>query len=182
MITQLSVTQDELVNLLKQKSRQAFEMLYNCYYAALYGSICRVVKDTAAAEDLLQDTFMKIWIKIALYDPAKGSLYTWMLNIANNTCIDFLRSKYQTQKIKNAGDEYNECEEVLSLCDSSWYLVKNELQFFTRKIEAKYSKIIEMTYFMGYTQEEAAIILGIPVGTVKTRSLAGIKKLRKLYF
>ena len=89
----LKYTEEELLNLLKNKDGNAFSYLYDNYSAALYGVILRILKqDEGAAEDILQDAFMKIWSKMAMYDASKGTLFTWMLNIARNSAIDALRT------------------------------------------------------------------------------------------
>jgi len=181
MTAQLSVTPSELVILLQQKNKAAFSLLYDCYTDAVFGAICRLVKEIPVAEDLLQDTFVKIWRKIDLYDAGRGTLFTWMINIATNTCIDYLRSKQHTQTMRTAKDEYADCEQVSSSFDPNWNIIQAELFHFTQKLEIKYSKIIELVFFLGYTHEEAAQIMAMPVGTVKTRSRAGLKQLRNLY-
>ena len=75
----MKYSEEELVNLLKGKDANAFSYLYDNYSAALYGVILRILKqDEGAAEDILQDAFIKIWSKMALFDSTKGSLFTWM--------------------------------------------------------------------------------------------------------
>src|SRR5476649_2115117 len=85
--------EEELVLLLKQQSREAFNYLYKQYSAVLYGVVNKVVYDEQTAQDVLQDVFVKIWTNIDQYDAKKGRIYTWMINIARNAAIDKLRSK-----------------------------------------------------------------------------------------
>ncbi len=89
MTTQIS--EEELVRSLKQNSQKAFEYLYDNYSGSLMGVITKIIKDTEKSEDILQDAFLKIWRKIGDYDPSKGRLFTWMVNIARNTAIDQFR-------------------------------------------------------------------------------------------
>ena len=86
-------TEDELVLLLKNKEQHAFNYLYDNYSPALYGIIYKMVENKELAEDILQDTFIKIWNNFSNYDSIKGRLFTWMLNITRNLTIDSLRSK-----------------------------------------------------------------------------------------
>lgn len=156
-------------------------MLYDNYAGALYGVICRIVNNNPAAEDLLQDAFVKIWKNIDSYSAAKGTLFTWMINITRNICIDHLRSKRHRQDMKIAGNNYDSTETVSVALDTNMDATVMDLQKFTQKLEAKHRQVIEMVYFKGYTHEEVAQILNIPVGTVKTRSRTGLKLLRELY-
>jgi len=97
----LAIAPDRLVTMLQTKSREAFSLLYDSYNEALFGIICRMVDNRAAAEELLQDSFVKIWKNIHLYDAGKGTLFTWMLNIARNAAIDKLRSRSYQDSLKN---------------------------------------------------------------------------------
>ena len=182
MPERLSIGPEQLVNLLQSKSREAFSVLYDSYAEALYGTICRMVANKAAAEDLLQDVFIKIWKKIDSYDSTRGTLFTWMINITRNICIDYLRSKQYKQQLKVVQNvaEYTDVNTSSSL-EPNYNIVNTELHKVTRKLEVKHRQVIEMVYFRGYTHEEVAQILNIPVGTVKTRSRAGLKQLRNLY-
>src|SRR5206468_3616525 len=89
----VTYSEEELVLLLQQQSRQAFNYLYRQYSAVLYGVIYKVITDEQTSQDVLQDVFIKIWNNISQYNAQKGRLYTWMLNIARNAAIDKLRSK-----------------------------------------------------------------------------------------
>jgi len=82
----------ELVALLKSNNKSAFEYLYDHYAPPLYGIVCRIVKDETKAQDVLQDSFIKIWKNIGHYQPEKETLFTWILNAARNTAIDRLRT------------------------------------------------------------------------------------------
>ena len=106
MATQTTYTETELISLLLQQSREGFNYLYKQYSAVLYGVIRRVVYDETTAQDVLQEAFVKIYNNIAKYNPEKGRLYTWMLNVARNTAIDKLRSKGEVMKSKiQTGDD-----------------------------------------------------------------------------
>lgn len=166
----------ELLELIRQRSAKGFELLYDRYSDALYSIINRIVANAATAEDLLQDTFVKIWKNINSYDEVKGSFYTWMLNIARFTSIDHLRTKqYRNQLITGP-------EEVLEYEPNANKSIPNMehlgLRASVHKMELKYRQVIDIIYFYGYTYEETAEILDIPVGTVKTRARKAIQLLR----
>lgn len=88
------------VALLKSKKKEGMEQLYDRYSESLFGIIYSVVRDLKIAEDILQDTFVKIWQNIDSYDSSKGRLFTWMLNVARNGAIDYTRSKQHKNSFK----------------------------------------------------------------------------------
>src|SRR4051812_8907071 len=89
----ITISEDELVSGLKSRNKSSLDYLYDHYSSALYGVISRVLRNEDVAEEVLQDAFLRIWDRIENYDPAKGRLFTWMLNIARNLAIDKTRSK-----------------------------------------------------------------------------------------
>ena len=167
-----------IVDLIKHREREAFNLLYKQYAPVILGMSLRLVKNASAAEDLVQETFVKVWKNIGQYDQQKASFSTWLLNIARYTTIDYLRSKQNKQLQKNQQVENSE------------YLIKDHsvsvnediigIKGLVSKLERKYQDVIDLIYFGGYTQEEAAEILDIPLGTVKTRTRFAIQTLRSL--
>lgn len=155
--------QDQLIIRLKQQDRAAIGDLYDAYNGALYGVVLRIVQSPELAQQVLQDTFVKAWRNGANYDAAKGRLFTWLLNIARNTAIDATRTAHyqhsrKTDNLDNlvhqpGGNTLN--TDVLGVRE-----VVNTL-------DEKYKSLIDLVYFQGYTQEEAAEETGIPLGTVK---------------
>ena len=94
-------SEEELIVLLKEKNEAGFHHLYDHYSGALYGVILRIVQSKEYTEEIIQDVFVKIWNSIHQYDAAKGRFYTWMINIARNTAIDYLKSKGFQNELKN---------------------------------------------------------------------------------
>ena len=93
MSTEIVYTEIELTTLLKQRDQSAFSYLYDHYSAALLSVIGGIIVETEQSNDVLQEVFVKIWKQIESYDSSKGRLFTWMLNVARNASIDFIRSK-----------------------------------------------------------------------------------------
>jgi len=173
-------TESELVALLKNKDQQAYNYLYGNYAGALYGIIVKVIgNNEEAAKDLLQEVFVKIWRNIDSYDASKGRLYTWMLNIARNSAIDVLRSaKYNNdKKISDIDNNVHMDSSALSTSIKTDHL---GLKKIVDGLKDEYKQIINLAYFKGYTQEEVAKELNIPVGTVKTRSRNALLQLKNL--
>lgn len=172
------INEAELIALLKQKKKTAFEYLYDHYSAALYGIIIRVVQDEKVAEEVLQDAFVKIWNKIEHYDQNKGRLFTWMLNISRNMAIDKLRSREikKAQKTDDIADNVYHIEhDHLVHLEVDGIGVKELLV----KLREEERLVVELIYFKGYTQVEVAEKEGIPLGTVKTRLRMALINLRK---
>jgi RNA polymerase sigma-70 factor, ECF subfamily len=170
------ITTKDLVELLRQKNREGFNELYEGYSATLYGIICKIVKDTTIAEDILQDSFVKVWKNIDNYSAEKGSFFTWLLNITRYTAIDYLRSKQHKQQIKNQTTTDNEY--IQETVYTATNIDNNNLKVLVAKLEPKYREVIDLIYFWGYTQDEVSKILQIPLGTVKTRARMGLQLLR----
>jgi RNA polymerase sigma-70 factor, ECF subfamily len=162
-------------------SEDAFADLYNNYAAALFGICMKLVRCKATAEDILQEVFVKIWKHSNMYDALKGTLFTWMLNIARNTCIDYLRSKQYRQRmqVSENGLEYTGVD--IAAGHIFYKEESRDMQRFTQKLEPKYKEVIDLVYIYGYTQEEVSQMLNLPLGTVKTRCRMAIQQLRSMY-
>lgn len=175
---EIHYTEDELIALLKIKDKQAFSYLYDHYSASLNGVIFRMTGNKELSEDILQETFVKIWNRFESYDPSKGRLFTWLINIARNLTIDTLRSKgfKDQQKIssdENAVSNIKDEKPVQSQFDTIG--LRRQLE----QLNPDYKRIIDMAYFDGFTQDEISKKTGIPLGTVKTRMRSAILELRK---
>ncbi len=172
-------TDYELVLALKAKDRNAFGYLYDHYCKALFGVIDRIVQSQEIANDVLQESFVKIWKNIDSYSNEKGSIYTWMLNVCRNMAIDAIRSKnYKNESQNQSIDDYvntiNKTEQVQTKVDHIG------LKEVIAKLKPEYKVLIDKIYFEGYTHEETSEELNIPLGTVKTRIRAAIKQLREI--
>jgi RNA polymerase sigma factor (sigma-70 family) len=170
--------EEELVSLLKQQNEHAFSYLYDNYSAALFNIILQIVPDREIGSDVLQEVFINIWRKINTYDPAKGRLFTWMLNIARNASIDKIRSR-----------AYQDSQKNLSLQDdihtNALKVVKPHMEDFglrklVNRLKDEQKILVELSYFQGFTHEEIAKSLNIPLGTVKTRIRSALSQLRTL--
>ena len=173
-------SEQELVLSLKQKDENAFSYLYDNYSDALNGVIYAMVGDATLSEDILQEAFLKIWKNIDAYDDTKGKLYTWMRRLTHNLTLDNLKSnqhKYQSKVVK---DEMA----VVNIQVSNSVVNHLDVLDFKKKLDTldpKQRQIIDMSYYQGYTQEEIAAELNMPVGSVKTKIRSAIIELRKIF-
>ena len=175
---QPTYTEDTLILGLKSHDNNAYEYLYKNYKDALYSVILQFITDAEIANDILQDIFVAVWKNIEKYDTQKGRLFTWLHTLTRNTTINTLRSKgYKSQQKNDTLDNH-----VYSI-DSSNSSEQNINQIGLRKqvhlLRIDYKNVLELSYFSGYTQEEIAKELDIPIGTVKTRLRNALIELRK---
>lgn len=172
-------TEEELIARLRSKDAAAFGYLYDNYSAAIYGVIYRHFEDQEQSEDILQETFVKIWKNIDSYDASKGRLYTWMLNIARNLAIDHKRSRSFKSGEKNQSLDVS-VNAVNSSGSAAFNTDRIGLKEMVAKLKPESQTIIELLYFKGYTQDEVSKELNMPLGTVKTRTRSALIELRKL--
>ena len=170
----------ELVQQLKSGDENTFAYLYDSYSPMLFGIITRIVSDQEDAANLLQDCFIKIWRNIERYDPEKGRIATWFINIARNTAIDFTRTKYFSQKSKNQNIDSFVSSEA-ALVSSALPVETMGLRHLVTKLTPVCREVIEWMYFDGYTQQEIADNFGIPLGTVKSRARLALRELRTYF-
>ncbi len=180
MSRRIKISEEDLIQLLLAREAKGIEILYDNYSAALYGVIHRIIQNDEIAEDVLQETFLKIWNNFGQYDSVKGRLFSWMINIARNGAIDKIRSKDFSSQQKNQDIE----KTVFSGSDVLNTVYNPDtigLRQMVQKLDQEYRQIIELLFFGGYSQSAAADKLNIPLGTVKTRSRAALQKLRTYF-
>lgn len=170
-------SEQELVASLQQRNESAFSYLYDNYSGALYGIVNSIVTDKEIANDVLQNVFINIWRKIESYDPAKGRLFTWMLNIARNAAIDEVRSKgfKDSQKNQSLSENVDTGGPVTGPAVDDVGLRKVLM-----RLKGELRVLIDLSYFQGFTHEEISKALNIPLGTVKTRIRSALIQLRTM--
>jgi RNA polymerase sigma-70 factor (ECF subfamily) len=147
------------------------------YSRSLFAVISNLIRENEEAEDVLQETFVKIWKNIDSYNESKGRFYTWILNIARNAAIDKLRSKGFNNSKKNLSSD--NFVHLLDDSNRSTNIIDTiGIRDFVKKLKPKCIQIIELLFFKGYTQQEASDELEIPLGTVKTQNRNCINDLR----
>ncbi|QNK61288.1 RNA polymerase sigma factor [Pedobacter sp. PAMC26386] len=167
----------EIVRALKKQSESSFNRLYLNYASMLLGVILKFVPSRENAEDILQETFIKIWKSIDQYDAEKGRLFTWMACLARNTAKDYLKGKNFAKSIKN-----DDIDSVYAKVNDFHYFRYNTDTIGVRDLVTLLSEsqkqILDLVYFQGYTQLEASDELHIPLGTVKSKIRLAVKELR----
>ncbi|MDB4767389.1 sigma-70 family RNA polymerase sigma factor [Flavobacteriaceae bacterium] len=165
-----------IVGLLKAKDEKALSLLYDNYSEVLYGVCFQILKDTSAAEDALQESFIKIWKNSHTYDQKKAKLFTWILRITRNTAIDLYRKTNKTKPL-----EVQIGISTVNIKDQGFESDHLDIQNHMDRLAQKNKAVLEAIFFFGMTQREVADYLGIPLGTVKSRLRIGLKELGNVY-
>ena len=170
----------ETVRRLRSGDSSVMGEIYDSYGATLYAIVLKIVRSEILAEDLLQETFVRVWTQRERYDSSKGTFFTWMLNIARNLSIDTIRSSTYKMNLDNRTvDDIVGVEEP----ESADGIVPEtmDLRDLVRTLAPEQQQIIDLMYFKGYTQSEIAEEYGIPLGTVKSRVRLAMQNLRAYF-
>jgi RNA polymerase sigma-70 factor, ECF subfamily len=169
----------ELVTRLQRRDPQALAELYDRYGRLVYSLILRVVHDAGIAEDLVQETFLRVWNRVQGFDAERGAIAPWLLAVARNRAIDYLRSAGGRERNALEFEEtghpslYVDMEQDLLISDNA-RVVKAAIE----KLSPQQRQVIELAYFEGLSQTEMAERMNQPLGTVKTWVRAALKNLR----
>lgn len=172
-----ALLEKHIIELLQERNEKAISLLYENYSDTLYGVAFKVVKDDALAQDVLQESFVKIWKKSETYDPTKAKLFTWLFRITRNTAIDKLRSGKSKQEKEIQMDVSDVYKVGIDGVNPDFIDMRENLL----KIDYKYQIVLEALFFEGMTQQEASEELDIPLGTIKSRLKIGLREMRKIY-
>jgi len=174
----------ELLRQIGQGDRRSFETLYERFSGVLFSIAYRVLNNQEAAEDVLQDVFIQIWEKAALYDRTRGKPMTWAITLTRNKAIDRLRSAQRRSRLQD--ELQHESETVDQFDDKSSFdavssaetgeMVRAAIQ----KLSKDQREAIGLAFFSSLTQTEISERLGEPLGTVKARIRRGMMKLKEL--
>lgn len=173
----LPATDAALIQKITERDEAALASLYDRYAGMLSSVLNRILRDTQAAEEILQDIFYQLWCNASRFDPARGSLPGWLLVIARNRAISRLRRHNPA-----AGEEIVENTIVLPYDLESSASQKQLLERVKSAMESlpkEQRAAIEFAYFAGMTHSEIAEQTGDPLGTVKTRLRTALETLKR---
>jgi RNA polymerase sigma-70 factor (ECF subfamily) len=162
----------------------ALSALYDRYSGMLYAMLLRILKDTGAAEEVLQDLFLQLWRGAARFDASRGSLGGWLLVIGRNRALSRLRGKQRREFVPDDIEGFS-LEAVPSTEDleneAARMQLMNRLREALSALPAEQREAVELAYFEGMTQTEIAARTGSPLGTVKSRVRAAMQSLKQLF-
>ena len=157
--------------------REAFEALYCRHADAAYGIAWRVLRDADLAQDVVQEAFLGFWTSRERFDPARGSVRTWLLTIVHRRSVDAVRRSVSRPAVPLDLEDFQSTAEdaqdaVLRRSEA------DRVRHAMAELPPEQRRALLLVYWYGHTQSEIAAITGVPIGTVKSRIFAGFKRLR----
>jgi RNA polymerase sigma-70 factor, ECF subfamily len=166
-----------MVTALKAGDQSAVAQLYDRYSSVVYAVALRVLGDTGAAEDVLQEVFLQLWRNPAAFDAARGTLGSWLAVIARNRAIDFLRKRKPETDLEDVIVSVS--PDLAREADRS--RAAEKIRGVIGAMPPPQRNALEMAYFEGLSHSEIAGKTGEPLGTIKTRIRTGLMTLRKAF-
>jgi RNA polymerase sigma factor (sigma-70 family) len=171
----------ELVELVAQKDAGALEALYERYGRAAYSLARRILTEETLAQDVVQEVFLSLWRDARRFDAGRGTVATYLLSMTHHRAVDVVRREENLRRWRTS-------DEGLELEADPKVRVEDEVLTSERRAEVRAAlgelpaaqrEALLLAYFGGYTQREVAALVGVPLGTVKTRMAAGMRKMKE---
>lgn len=172
----------DIMRRINARDQQALSELYQAYSGAVYGMALRVVGDNTLAEEVTQDTFLKVWNQAYRWEPERGKVISWMLTITRYTAIDRLRREKRLSPWVSIGleDVLNSMGQAGYMDDADWQdgrLIRSMIQ----SLPPENREALELSFFKAMSHQEMADYLQLPLGTVKSRVRRSLQLLRGLW-
>jgi RNA polymerase sigma-70 factor, ECF subfamily len=178
----LLLADEDLISLTDGGDAQAFAALYDRHGRVAYSLAYRIMGERQAAEDLVQEAFLKMWRAAGSYRGERASVRTWVLSIVRNRGIDHLRSSASRRRTRDKVEAQTPASQPSEAFGEAWRTSQGEqVREALRGLPLEQLKVLELAYFSGYTHTEIAELLDLPLGTVKGRMRLGLKKLREYF-
>ncbi len=170
----------QLVELVARKDAGALEALYDRYGQAAYSLARRILTEETLAQDVVQEVFLSLWRDAQRFDAGRGSVATYLLSMTHHRAVDAVRREEHLRRWRTS-------DEGLELEADPRVHVEEEVEASERRavvraalgeLPAAQREALALAYFGGYTQREVAALVGVPLGTVKTRMAAGMRRLK----
>lgn len=177
-----AVTDGTLVGRLRNRDPGALEGIYARYGTPCFSLARRILGDEQLAQDVVQEVFLALWRDAHRYDAARGGFATWLLSMTHHKAVDVVRREENLRKRRTAAEvEHLFAEPVPQPDDQAWAALRRDrVRTALARLPEPQRQALGLAYFGGYTQREIAGITDTPLGTVKTRTFAGMKVLRRL--
>lgn len=170
-----------LVTMVCRSDAAALEALYGRYGRACYGLARRILTDEQLAQDVVQEVFLAVWRDASRFDAARGGFSTWLLSMTHHKAVDSVRREENLRKRRASADVLETQEsEAPKVDEAVWSLVRRErVREALKTLPGPQREALALAYFGGYTQREIAGLTATPLGTVKTRMLAGMRRMKE---
>lgn len=175
-----SAADAELLRRVAAGDRGAVDDLYERFRRPAFALARRVLGDDVLAEDVLQDVFVSVWRNPSGFDAARGSVSSWLLTMVHHRAVDAVRREESHRRRQvRAEDEAPPPTAHEDVEDQAWAgIVADRVRVALRGLPDAQREALTLAYYGGYTQREVAALTGTPLGTVKTRMLAGMRRLK----
>ncbi len=185
MQSEKQVAEDiDLIRRIGTGDRSSFEEFYRRYAALIYSTAFRVLNQQSDAEDVMQDVMFMIWEKSPMFDASRGKPLTWAITMTRNKAIDRLRSIQRRMRlhdeVENEAGKSTPVTEQFPADAIDATEQSRIVRAAVMKLNSEQRQVIEMSYFGGMTQQEIAMRIRSPIGTVKARIRRGMLRLKKL--
>lgn len=175
----LLLADEDLMSLVQGGNSDAFAVLYDRHGRSAYSLAYRMMGERQAAEDLVQDVFLRLWRSTASYRADRGSVRTWILTIVHNRGVDQLRSLSTRRRTQDKVEASAETSQPSEAFTETWRnSQKDAVREALKTLPPEQLKVLEMAYFSGYTHIEISEMMELPLGTVKGRMRLGLKKIK----
>jgi RNA polymerase sigma factor (sigma-70 family) len=171
----------QLVELVAEKDAGALEALYDRYGRAAYSLARRILAEETLAQDVVQEVFLSLWRDARRFDAGRGTVATYLLSMVHHRAVDVVRREENLRRWRTS-------DEALEFEPDPRARVEDEVEAAERRAEVRAAlavlppaqrEALLLAYFGGYTQREVAALVGVPLGTVKTRMAAGMRRLQE---
>lgn len=158
----------------------AFTELYRRYAASAFGLAWRILGERAMAEEVIQEVFLSVWRRAEAYDPARGSVRSWLFAQIHHRAVDVVRREEAERRRSHINTEPDAYDSgVDDVVEEGWLSARREqVRGALDGLTSEQRQVIDLAYFQGLTQSQVAVESGVPLGTVKSRTLAAMRRLR----
>ena len=162
---------------------RAIDELYERFRRPAFALARRILADDSLAEDVLQEVFLSVWRDPSAYERGKGSVAAWLLAVVHHKAVDAVRREESQRRRQALAEDEMVLEEPVAardVEDDVWTrAVSQQVRTALGELSPPQREALTLAYYGGYTQREVAALTGAPLGTVKTRMLSGMRKLRQ---
>jgi RNA polymerase sigma factor (sigma-70 family) len=173
----------EVMRRIREGDRSAVDELYQRFRRPAFALARRILADDALAEDVLQEVFLSVWRDPAAFDRGRGSVASWLLAVVHHKAVDAVRREESQRRRQVMAEDELALDAPMATRDveeEAWSrVVADQVRTALGVLSASQREALTLAYYGGYTQREVAALTGTPLGTVKTRMLAGMRRLRQ---
>jgi RNA polymerase sigma factor (sigma-70 family) len=173
----------EVLRRIRAGDRTAVDDLYERFRRPAFALARRILADDALAEDVLQEVFLSVWRDPAAYDRARGTVSSWLLAVVHHKAVDAVRREESQRRRQALAEEELALDAPVAARDveeEAWSrVVAEQVRTALGALSSSQREALTLAYYGGYTQREVAALTGAPLGTVKTRMLAGMRRLKE---